>query len=254
MIDKLLDIHMNNQIYVKKITKDDYDICYSNEIDDEYFNYALLKETNTDLSKITKNVINDLKKLNRKPVIYSMSPINNKSLNKIYTDAWLALDNLSNFPQYKSDLDISIFKVTEEDKYDFVDAVLKGFSDSDEEDPYSQLSGGYRIAMLKCFDNKNEYKGIGYMAKYNNEIIGTTTVLYKEEYAIMYNVTTKRKYKKHGVFKELLKAVVDDLNDIGIKVLSCQTEKGYYPETIYKKLGFKEIMIGEAYEIKEEEI
>lgn len=251
IIDILMDIHLNNGIYNKRIPYEFYDIYYSDIIDDEYWNYALIKDKNANLKKICEDIYEKMTKLDRKSVLYSPMILKQNYLKELYTDIWLMLDNIDNFPQYKSDLDIKIVKVNKEDVDDFVDAVINGFSTGDKDDPYAYLPDSYHVAMLNSF--KSDYNFINnYCVKYNEEIIGTATIIYRNNYAIMYNVTTNKKYKKHGVFKELMSEMIKDLKKIGITIICCQTEKNCYPELIYKKIGFKEIMQATAYEIKEE--
>lgn len=41
--------------------------------------------------------------------------------------------------------------------------------------------------------------------------------------------------------------IINDLRRIGINQVCLQTERGFYTEQVYKNMGFKEKMIGEAY-------
>ena len=86
-----------------------------------------------------------------------------------------------------------------------------------------------------------------YLGTYNDEDISTATVVYKDENAIIYNVTTNKKYQKNGVCKKMMSEIMKDLSSIGIKVVCVQTEQGFYTEQVYKKMGFKEIMLGIGY-------
>ena len=43
--------------------------------------------------------------------------------------------------------------------------------------------------------------------------------------------------------------IINELKNLNIKEVCLQTEKGYYPEEIYKKMGFKEKLLGKVYKI-----
>lgn len=124
---------------------------------------------------------------------------------------------------------------------------MEGFSGDNPEDPYGELSDGYRVALRRSFECDSDYKIIHYLGIYEDEAISTATAVCKEDKAIIYNVTTKKKYQKQGVCKQTMSDVINDLKNIGIKTVCVQTEEGYYTERAYKSMGFKEIMKEMAY-------
>lgn len=251
-----IDIHINGQLelYASKIIdKDNYNILLSDLIDDQYWNFAYLKSVDIDLNKVWQDIKYKMKKYNRQPVLYITSSNSNLeeklkelNLNVLYTDVWMINDDLDNFEDYKSKIDFKVNRVDENLKSKFIQAVMDGFSGDNPEDPYESLSEGYKIALEQC-KSDGIYKVNNYIGLYNDKAISTATVIYKDDKAIIYNVTTNRNYQKQGVCKQTMSEVIKNLRNIGITTVCLQTEKGFYTEQVYKNMGFKEIMLGKAY-------
>ena len=125
---------------------------------------------------------------------------------------------------------------------------MDGFAGDNPDDPYESLSDGYRVALEESMKkSKSKYKVINYVGLYNEYAISTATVLYKDNRAIIYNVTTNKNYQKQGVCKQTMSEIINDLRKIGIETVCVLTEQGFYTEQVYKKMGFKEVMLGKAY-------
>ena len=204
-MEDIIDIHLNGQIYMSNIIKNrDYAIYYSDLIDDEYWNFAYLKNNDISLNNIFNEIKSYMNKLERKPIIYITSnimnsnleeSINNSKLKNLYTDVWMTLTNLEQFEKYKSNIDFSVYKVDKTLKKQFIQAIMDGFSGDDPEDPYGSLADGYRTALDKTFDkNDSEYKVAHYIGIKDKEAVSTATVLYKKDKGIIYNVTTNKRY------------------------------------------------------------
>ena len=258
-INNLIDIHINGSIelYASNIIKkDNYNILLSDLIDDQYWNFAHLKNT-SNLNKIWQDIKFNMEKHNRVPTIYITSDIDNKevqeeiknnNLKVLYTDVWMTVEDLENFEQYKSKINFKISKVDENLKNKFVQAVMDGFSGENPDDPYESLSDGYKVSLEKSIENKgNEYKVINYVGLYNENAISTATVIYKDNMAIIYNVTTNKNYQRQGVCKQTISEIINDLRKLGIEIACVLTEKGFYTEQVYKNMGFKEVLLGRAY-------
>lgn len=263
-MEEIIDIHFNGQLYLylsNSIRKQDYDIYYSELIDDEYWNLAYLKNNEVSLKETFEKIKIDMSKLNRRPIVYITSNINNSNLqeeidnsnlNLLYTDVWMILDNLKKFESYKSKVDFSVYKVDKTLKNKFIQAVMDGFSGDNPEDPYESLSDGYKISLEKSFnENNSEYKNIHYLGMKGQEAISTATVVYRKSEgtgkAIIYNVTTNKKYQRNGVCKQMMSDIIKDLIKLNIDEVCVQTEEGFYTEQVYKKMGFKEKILGKAY-------
>ena len=263
-MEDIIDIHLNGQLYLymsNTIKNKYYDIYYSDLIDDQYWNFAYLKNKDIPLNDIFDEIKSNMNKLNRNPIIYITSNIidsklqeniKNSNLKLLYTDVWMTLDNLERFESYKSKIDFSVYKVDEKLKEQFIQAIMDGFSGDNPEEPYESLSDGYKIALEKSFnENNSEYKVIHYLGKTEKEAITTATVVYKKDKAVIYNVTTNKKYQRNGVCKQMMSDIVKDLVKLNINEVCVQTEQGFYTEQVYKNMGFIEKLLGKAYIEKE---
>ena len=259
-LEDLIDIHINGQLHLyasNVIEKGNYKIVLSDLIDDQYWNYAYLKNGSTNLNQVWEYIKEDMKKNSREPVIYVTSNRCNKELEQkikdinlecLYTDVWMTIEDLENFKDYKSKLNLKVTRVGEDLKSKFVQAIMDGFSGDNPDDPYESLSEGYKIALEQSMEkNDSQYKIINYAGIFNEEVIATATVLYKGNKAIIYNITTNKKFQKQGVCKQMMSEIIEDLNEIGIQIVCLQTEQGFYTEQVYKNMGFQEVMIGRAY-------
>ena len=81
----------------------------------------------------------------------------------------------------------------------------------------------------------------------SDKTVGTATVVNNKSKALIYNITTLKEYKRKGVCKQIMSNMINELNNLNIKEVWLQTEKGYYPEEVYRKIGFKEKFLGKAY-------
>lgn len=257
-MDELIDIHFNSPLYLSnKILKENYNVYYSDIIDDEYWNLAYLKNNKVNLKEVFNNVKLDMENLNKKPLLYIVSNIIDTNLEKQiessnlkleYTDVWLTIDNLNSFEQYKSKVNFLLHKVDSLLMEDFIQTVMNGFSDDNPDDPYESLSDGYKVALKNSFRNFNSnYKVLHYLGRKENENISTATVVYTDKKAIIYNVTTSKNYQRQGVCKQMMSEIINNLIKFGIDTVCLQTEKGFYTEKVYKNMGFKEKLLGKAY-------
>ena len=129
---------------------------------------------------------------------------------------------------------------------------MDGFSGDNPEDPYESLSNGYKTALEKSLkENDSEYNVIHYLGKKEQKSICTATVVYKRNKAIIYNVTTNKKYQRNGACKQLMSDIIHDLIKLNINEICVQTEQDFYTEQVYKNMGFIEKMLGKAYIEKE---
>ena len=259
-MEDIIDIHLNGQLYLymsNTIRNEDYDIYYSDLIDDQYWNFAYLKNKEVCLNNIFEEIKFNMNKLNRNPIIYITSNIidlklqeniKNSKFKSLYTDVWMTLNNLEQFESYKSKIDFDVYKVDEKLKEQFIQAIMDGFSGDNPEEPYESLSDGYKTALENSFnENNSDYKIIHYLGRKENEAISTATVIYKRQKAIIYNVTTNKKYQKNGVCKQMMSDIIKDLIELNIDEVCVQTEHGFYTEEVYKKMGFIERLLGKAY-------
>ena len=255
---ELIELHFKGatELYKSELTeKEDYYIFANSLIDDCYWNMGILKNFNSDINLVWDNIKKELESRNRKPVLYVIPSDNFEISNDfelLYTDVWIAVDNLKRFEKIKSKIDVKFEKVTDNLKDKFVKAVMDGFSGEDPNDPYEALTDGYKKALYNSFENiDDEYKSIHYAGIHNEEVVSTATVIYKGKNALIYNVTTKKEYQKMGICREMLSYIVSDLIEKGVEIACGQTEQGFYTEKLYKAMGGKEIMLGRAFTKKD---
>lgn len=256
----LIDLHFKGatELYNSElIEKENCYIFSSKLIDDCYWNIGILKKFNADIDIVWDNVKNELQKRDRDSVLYII-PFDDYKISDdfklLYTDVWMVVDNLKDYQNAECKIDVKFKIVTDDIKDEFVNAVMNGFSGNDPNDPYEELSDGYKLALLNSFQKsniKNEFKIIHYAGLYKDIIVSTATVVYKKENAIIYNVTTKKQYQKMGICKEMMSYIISDLRKKGVKTVCVQTEQGYYTEKAYANMGFKEIMLGRAFTKKD---
>ena len=197
-----------------------------------------------------------MQSLDRQPVVYLMSCFDNTNikqqlkdchLEKLYTDVWMIIEQLENFKDYESKIEVEFSNVKLEEKLTFIQAVMDGFSSDDLADPYGTLPEEYRTIYEMEFNRNGKYSTLEYCGKHKSEFIATANVWYKEDCAIIYSVSTKKKFQKQGVCKKLMSFMINDLRRKGIKTVCVQTEKGFYTEKVYQNMGFREVMLGEVY-------
>ena len=254
-LEKIIDYNYEGQRLLfknsKRIEDNRFTIMYLDEFDDDYLNLAInlksknVKEFEKDFSKI-KEIMN--RKNRKASVIINnenlLNKVDFKSKNLEISDdsVWLMIKDFKNFPKYKSNIPISISKISKQEERDYPYIVNNGFAKKSNQDPYDGLSESIIEAIKNsCYIN-GQFFTEHYVAKFNNQIVGTITIMYEKELAYIYNVTTKIDYKKMGICKELMSHTLNRLTKIGIDKAVLQTEKGFYPETIYKSIGFKEIL------------
>ena len=102
---------------------------------------------------------------------------------------------------------------------------------------------------MKQINRKPVIYIINYLGMKNNEPISTATVIYNQDNAVLYNITTLKDFQRKGFGKQMMYYILNELNKLKIKEICLQTEKGYYTEEVYKKIGFKEKILGKAYAI-----
>ncbi len=244
-------------MYVDKVqNKKSYTLILSNDIDDEIWNFVcfLNAKTTDEIKNIFDKAKTEFK--NRVPRFYCLAS-ENKNIDEIKNhynlvceDSWFCTSLTDLHIDYKSKLPIKI--TISNNKKDVVETIMKGFSTSDPNDPYGNLSPTYRTALDKKFAlSKDSYKTVHYVAYFDKKPISIATLTYKNEVCYLNNVTTLREYKGNGISKEVLSFALKDITKHDVKTIIFATETNAYTEEFYKKLGFKIIDYGYCFEEKE---
>lgn len=259
-IEKIQDFNFEGQRLLfeksKRIDTERFTILFLKEFDDDYLNLAIniksknAKEFEEDFRKI-KEIMNQNKRrasvFINNDVLLNTVDFKMQGLEISDNSVWLMKNNLQDSIRFKSDIPINISRVNREEENNYPNIVAKGFMSNSEEDPYNGLSESVVEAIKRsCYIN-DKFITEHYIAKYEGKIVGTITIMYEKEIAYIYNVTTNVDYRKKGICKNLMTHVFERLVEIGIDEVVLQTESGFYPEKIYKNMGFKEIFKGVKY-------
>lgn len=261
-MEELIKLHFESQVEQydsNLIQKEKFHIIINPFIKDQYWNMGyLVTDENITIENIWESIEEIMKKEQRDPLLYITTnykienleeQIQALNIKQKYCDRWLAIDELDNFQQAKANIPISIDKVNHSSEKEFVDTVFRIFSGENPDDPYEALSTAYRDAYEESFKEKQTtYQTSSYLATYNAEAIGTATIMYDKKHAIIYSLGTVANYQKLGVCKEMIGKIIEDVKKMGIQIVALQTEKGFYTEEVYKKLGFKYVLDGIAYQ------
>lgn len=269
LITKLDRFNIDSNIGICITENKEYEklkIVYSNTISDFYYNYIhSIKASNNaeaiELLKKAENIINE--QINREfcvavlptdgyifdkrdevfdPNIYEC--VSNEVW-QIYTD----FENVQNIVT-NCNLKISIEKTTDMElfSYEMYDSYVTGYDD----DPYGDLDLAYKEAYKNYKKSTDRIEHDFYIIKNENEVIGIVEDAYDEEIFGIYCLAIKSSYRNKGIGKEVIKQLLQRCKEMNKKVAFLQTEKGFYPEQIYNKLGFKEICTEYYYKKKKE--
>lgn len=259
-LEKIEDFNYEGQrLLFEKSKRFDYDrftILFLEEFDDDYLNLAINikakdeKEFSEDFIKIKKIMNGNKRKVSifiSNNVLLNTVDFKSKGLEMSDNSVWLMNNNFKDISRYESNIHINISRISNEEEQEYSKIVEKGFLRNSIEDPYDGLSESVIEAINRsCYIN-NRFITEHYVAKYQNNIIGTITIMYEKEIAYIYNVTTNINYRKMGICKNMMFSIFKRLTEIGIDKVVLQTETGFYPEKIYKSMGFKEIFKGVKY-------
>lgn len=259
-LEKIQDFNYEGQrLLFKKSERFDYDrftILFLEEFDDDYLNLAINikskneREFDEDFIKI-KEIMNNKKRkasvfINNNDLLNTID-FKSKGLEISDNSVWLMKDNLKEFIICDSNIPVNVSKISKEEEQDYSKIVERGFLRNSKEDPYDGLSESVIEAINRsCYIN-DKFITEHYVAKYQDKIVGTMTIMYEKEIAYIYNVTTDINYRKMGICKKLMSYIFKRLTNLEIDVVVLQTEVGFYPEKIYKSMGFKELFKGVKY-------
>lgn len=251
LIKKLNKFYLDFSVGVyidERIIKNKYSILTSKILKDYDCNFALDLQVNSnkEFEEVWKNIKKDMLALNRKPT-FTVLPIQEylyKNLENLKSEfelvskeVWLIYDNFNKLENIKTNCNIYLEKVKDFNK--FAIELIESFS-GDENDPYGELDTGY-IEVLKNYeDKKNGFEKEFYFVKEGENIVGVTADVYDETFYGIHGLAIKKEFRAKGIGKEVLKQQLEFCKKNN-KIAFLQTEAGFYPEKLYKKIGFKEI-------------
>lgn len=245
-------INANKGLYIDEIIeKNNYVLGFSKYVNDADSNFVTKINADVDsIETIENDIINEFDKRN-KNICYIISPLsklyntrdiifNDKKYDMINNEVWQIYDNLEISKDYNNTTNITLEVCEDMDL--IADISFEAFNTGDSEDPYGEFDKGY-IELYKNYDKKNEttYNKEFYLIKENNEIVGCTVGTYDEEIYGIYGLAIIKKYRGKGIGTEAIKQQLKRAYELNKKIVFLQTEDGYYPAKLYRKIGFKDI-------------
>lgn len=247
-------------VYIdKRLIYPKYSILHSNNISSIDCNFALdLKANNKEeFEEIYSDIKKNMNKIYKKPT-FAILPIqeylyNNR--NELFKDfeivsqeVWQVLDNFENIDNIETNCDSNISLELVSDYKKFAEELVESFK-GDENDPYGELESGYMDA-LNNYENKNDrFVKEFYFVKNEDNIVGVTANVYDNEFFGIHSFAIKRDYRAKGIGKEVLKQQLKMCRDKN-KIAFIQTEDGFYPAKLYRRIGFRDVAIEYYYQEK----
>ena len=230
-----------------------YTIAYHNKLKDYWYNFItdIKAETKEEFDNIVKDAERKMSNKNRKIAIailpYMDKIYNNKEYflnSNIYelvsNEVWQIYDNFDNLENINTNckLNVNLEKTKNMELYS--EEMLKSYQTGDKEDPYGDLDSIYKEVYANYQKAKNKYNDEFLFIKVNDEIVGVTQAVYDNEIYGIYGLAIRKEYRAKGIGKEVIKQQLIMCKDKKIKLAFLQTEEGYYPADLYRKLGFKD--------------
>lgn len=269
LISKLDKFNIDSNIGITMMDNKKYEkfnIVYSKIISDFYFNYinTINARNNAEAIELLKKAENIINEQYNREFCVALLPTNGYIYDKreevfdpkiyecVSNEVWQIYTDFENVQNIitNCNLNISLEKTTDMEL--FSNVMYDSYETGDDDDPYGNLDLAYKEAYknYKKYTDRIEHEF--YIIKNENEIIGIVEDAYDEEIFGIYCLAVKSLYRNKGIGKEVLKQLLQRCKQLNKKIAFLQTEKGFYPEQVYNKLGFKEICTEYYYTKKKE--
>ncbi len=266
LIEKLHKFNVESNIGItvsgmKELEK--FKIIYSDLISDYWWNfiYSIRANNKEELEEIINLAEREMDKINRKLCI-AISPVDGDIYERkeqffesnryelLCSESWQIYTDFESVENIKTncDLDITMEKANDMDL--FGKTMYRAFCSGKGEDPYGELDSLYMEVYKRYMPINKNYAQEFYFIKYEDKIIGVTNVLSDTEILGIYGLAIFSEYRNKGIGKDVVKQLLNKCKKSNKKMAFLQTEKGFYPEKIYKKMGFKEICTDYYYQKK----
>lgn len=241
------NIELNTGMYVTDLKKiGNSFLVHDKEVDDNYWNYLYTEKLNESLIGEGKTFFHER---NLPLSIYFLDDkdvkctLEEKGFNLSYQDAIMVFEGPIN--RNDGNFEVKAVKSKNEEE-DFIKIYKEVFCDKGA-GVYSGLSGGYLNNIKGYFSKYPKGKRLDLVAHKDGEPMGITSVVFDDQYAAIMNVAVSEKYRRMGVANELTNECIKRFNG---KIIFLSTEKESINEGIYRKLGFKTVVIGNCYKEK----
>ena len=256
LIRKLYNFHISANIGLAFDGIDNYknySVAYHNKIKDCWYNFItnIKAESKEEFNKIVLEAIPKMQAKNRNIAI-SVLPFmgiiyDNRELffdgdyELVSNQVWQIYDSFRELDNIKMNCSFNIKLEQTTDMKLYSEEMIKAYQTGDKDDPYGDLDSAYKEVYTNYKKVENEYINEFYFVKVNNEIVGITQAVYDSEVYGIYALAVKREFRGKGIGKEIIKQQLQMCKDKDLKVAFLQTEEGYYPANIYRKIGFKDV-------------
>ncbi len=242
-------IYANEGLYIDKIIKNaTYTMTYSKYVKDYDCNYVIDVNSNGNFDEIEA----EMKKVDRIPC-YIITPLSNiyKDRDLIFdknkydessNEVWQIYEDFNNIEKINSKCILNVELEKTNDMKKISEITYKSFCTGDKSDPYGDFDSGY-LKLYENYDKKSEtsYTREFYFIKVNNEIVGCTVSVFDDEIFGIYGIAIMKKYRGKGIGTEAIKQQLNICKKKDKKIAFLQTEEGFYPAELYRKIGFKDI-------------
>ena len=258
LINKLARFNIDSNIGIGITENKEYEkfnIVYSNTISDFYYNYIHSIKVNdkanaTELLEKAENIINE--QYNREFCV-ALLPTDGYIYDKrdeifdpniyecISNEVWQIYTDFENVQNIVTNCKFNITLENTTDMELFSNEMYDSYATGDDDDPYGDLDLAYKEAYKNFKKNSDRIEQDFFIIKNKNEVVGVVQDAYDEEIFGIYCLAIKSSYRNKGIGKEVIKQLLKRCKELNKKIAFLQTEKGFYPEQIYNKLGFEEI-------------
>lgn len=242
-------IYANEGLYIDKIINNStYTMTYSKYVKDYDCNYVIDVNSNENFDEIET----EMKKVDRIPC-YIITPLSNiyKDRNSIFdknkyneasNEVWQIYEDFDNVDKINSKCTLNVELEKTNDMKKLSEITYKSFCTGDESDPYGDFDSGY-LKLYENYDNKSEttYTREFYFIKVNDEIVGCTVSVFDDEIFGIYGIAIMKEYRGKGIGTEAIKQQLKICKQKNKKIAFLQTEDGFYPAELYRKIGFKDV-------------
>ncbi len=246
-------IYANKGFYIDEIIeKSSYKLAHSYFVKDYDCNYVIDINDRDNFSEIEKDVELEMKKINAEPC-YIITPLSNiylkrneifksNNYNEVSKEVWQIFENFNELDNIdsKCNLNIKLEKTTDMELLAQINE--KAFKTGDPLDPYNDIDSGY----IKMYENykgtqNSKYNRDFYFIKVDDKIVGVTTSVYDDRIYGIYGLAIIKEYRGKGIGTECLKQQLKICKKKNRKIAFLQTEEGYYPANLYRKIGFRDV-------------
>lgn len=242
-------IYANEGLYIDRIIKKDtYIMTYSKYVKDYDCNYIIDINNNTNFDEVDK----EMKMVNRIPC-YIITPLSSiyKNRNAVFdknkydevsNEVWQIYKDFENVDKINSNCILNVTLEKTNDMEKVAEITYKSFCTGDKSDPYGDFDSGY-LELYKNYNNKTEstYTREFYFIKVNEKIVGCTVSVFDDEIFGIYGIGIMKEYRGKGIGTETIKQQLNICKQKNKKIAFLQTEDGFYPANLYRKIGFKDI-------------